>query len=675
MDALPYITTSRKIYNLPHLDRLLGAPICYYRDINNQTQYQGVIAWGRKPSAVKAQAFAKRHQLPVIRIEDGFLRSVGLGNNEPPLSLVMDDLGIYYDATTASRLELLIAKKLTEQELQRCRNLVSHWRLNRVSKYNLAREFAGALPSNYVLVCDQTFGDASIEYGLANASHFETMLDAALAENPDCEIWLKIHPDVVSGAKRGYFDIDKLTKNPRIVLLTSNVHPVALIEHAQAVYCVTSQTGFEALLWGKRVRTFGMPFYAGWGLTHDELPALDRRCPVALENLAHAALIDYPRYLNPETDASGQAEDLINWMGLQRQHLKRFPEELYAHGFSSFKKQLIRRFFQGSQIHFVRRLDQIPDRSTLLIWGNTPVELGVTSTRQTIKLLRLEDGFLRSVGLGADYQIRPLSWIADSRGMYYDPSQESDLEHLLQTSEFTPALLDRAKALRKRIVEHGLTKYNVGNSKNIKPISPSSPDISNKRNLILVPGQVETDASILTGAPNIRHNIALLRAVRTANPGAYVIYKPHPDVVAGLRDKGMGENEAELWCDEIVLDGDMDNLLNQADEVHVLTSLTGFEALLRGKRVTCYGQPFYAGWGLTLDQAPMTRRTRKLTLDELVAGALILYPLYLSPSNNRLISAERAVEELRLWKTNRPPQKFSLFHQIARFVHKRIKNK
>ena len=51
----------------------------------------------------------------------------------------------------------------------------------------------------------------------------------------------------------------------------------ALIEAAAALYTVTSQMGFEALLWGRPVRVFGLPFYAGWGLTRDALAAPSRR--------------------------------------------------------------------------------------------------------------------------------------------------------------------------------------------------------------------------------------------------------------------------------------------------------------------------------------------------------------------------------------------------------------
>jgi capsular polysaccharide export protein len=144
--------------------------------------------------------------------------------------------------------------------------------------------------------------------------------------------------------------------------------------------------------------------------------------------------------------------------------------------------------------------------------------------------------------------------------------------------------------------------------------------------------------------------MGLLSAVRQANPGAYVVYKPHPDVLAGLRASGVGEEAAREQCDEIVEQVAMAILLDAVDEVHVMTSLAGFEALLRGKKVVTYGQPFYAGWGLTCDLLPPLRRTRRLTLAELVAGVLIEYPVYLSRSTGRFTTPERALDELLLWR-------------------------
>jgi capsular polysaccharide export protein len=318
----------------------------------------------------------------------------------------------------------------------------------------------------------------------------------------------------------------------------------------------------------------------------------------------------------------------------------------------------------------------VPREATVVVWGlkqpfakngrggravsQTMPVTGVGALAEKRKILRLEDGFLRSVGLGADL-VRPISWVVDSRGIYYDASCPSDLEHLLQSAVFDESILVRARELMRRIVASRMTKYNVGTDRWSPPDFSQAQafrcpgreqgcHVSSGRRVILVPGQVESDASILCGSPRIRSNLELLRAVRNANPDAYLVYKPHPDVVAGLRRKGKGEDESQRWCDEMVIDVNMGALLDVVDEVHVLTSLAGFEALLRGKRVVTYGQPFYAGWGLTEDRFPVSRRQRKLSREELVAGVLILYPTYVSRTSRRFTTPERALEELLAWR-------------------------
>lgn len=646
MTEPPFITTSNTIARIPGLPQLLGRPVLHRRAVRDIGGCSGVIAWGCKPSATTASLFADRHKLALLRLEDGFLRSVGIGSQEPPLSIVLDDLGIYYDALHPSRLEFFVNRMLTSQQQERAQNLIRLWRAARISKYNHAREYSGNLPTPYILVADQVSGDASIRYVLADQSSFQRMLAAALENNPDCTIVLKTHPDVLLGHKKGHFDLNKLTDEPRLRILAENVHPVRLIEHAAAVYCVTSQIGFEGLLWGKPVHTFGMPFYAGWGLTDDDLAAPERRQAATLETLVHAALIDYPRYIDPETQLVCEPERLINWMGLQRRMRERFPANVYALGFSLYKRPIVRRFFQGSTVVFIQKAAQLPQDAPLAVWRRQDAS-------SSTNVIALEDGFIRSVGLGADL-IHPLSWAMDTKGIYYDATRPSELEQLLQHTEFDDALIHRAQVLRERLVTEHISKYNVGMAHWLRPdfSLPSEKNHNGAAAVILVPGQVESDASLAFGAPGIRKNLDLLKAVRQANPKAYIVYKPHPDVVAGLRHKGQGEGLASDWCNEIVVDVSMGKLLPQIDEVHTLTSLTGFEALLRGKKVVCYGLPFYAGWGLTDDILPMVRRTRELTLDELAAGVLVLYPSYLSRTTGKFSTPERALDELLEWREN-----------------------
>ncbi len=68
-----------------------------------------IAVWGHRPSAAAAVARARKAGLAVIRLEDGFIRSCGpAAHGHPPLSLVIDYDGIYYDASQPSTLENLI---------------------------------------------------------------------------------------------------------------------------------------------------------------------------------------------------------------------------------------------------------------------------------------------------------------------------------------------------------------------------------------------------------------------------------------------------------------------------------------------------------------------------------------------------------------------------------------
>lgn len=631
---------SKGAQQIPTLSALLPEYRLLCGAVGDIARADDVLAWGRKPSALRAKAAADAAGLPLITVEDGFLRSVGLGAEDPPLSLVVDPLGIYYDASSPSRLEQLIPLPLTQAQVLRARALQASWCEERVSKYNGARIEACVLPQPCVLVADQTRGDASLQG--ASATDFQRMLDAALARHPQCTVVVKVHPDVVAGRKQGHFDLAALRKHPRVQVISDNVHPAELLSAVQAVYVMTSQLGFDALLWNVPVHTFGMPFYAGWGLTVDALPAPERRQPASLEQLLHAALVEYPRYVDPETGAPCQVETVLAWLGLQRRMRSRLPHALQMVGFSKWKQPLVLDFFNGSSIRFLGRFSRRRVAAPVVTWGcQHDMPLSVKAGRH---LGRVEDGFLRSVGLGAK-KTRPLSWVFDDLGIYYDATRPSRLEHILQNEPCAPGLLQRAAALREAICAAGVTKYNL-------PGTPWKRPAGVER-VILVPGQVESDASIRYGAHRIRRNLDLLKAVRERHPMAWLLYKPHPEVLAGTREAGEDEERTSDWCNQVVGDVPFHSLLSEVDEVHVLTSQSGFEALLRGVPVTTYGQPFYAGWGLTEDRdlSPdvQARRTRRLSLDELVAATLIRYPTYVSRITRKFTTPERTLTEIQNW--------------------------
>ncbi|WP_172820900.1 capsular polysaccharide biosynthesis protein [Cyanobium sp. NIES-981] len=631
---------------------VLGRRACSHQAVD------ALLVWGRRPSGRWGERFARHHHLPLWRAEDAFLRSVDPGPGAPPLGIVLDDRGIHYDSSRPSRLEALIAAGIDSAQRLRARDLVSAWRHHRVSKVNAAAE-SPPPEKDFVLVVDQVADDAAIVHGSATAASFQAMVAAALDDFPDHTIVIKTHPAVVGGGRQGHFS-PELFRHPRVHACIDGGHPVGLLEAATAVYVVTSQMGFEALIWGKPVHCFGMPFYAGWGLTCDRLAAPEhgaRRGDTDLDTLVHSCLVGYGRYLDPETGQISTPERLIAQVGFQRRQRAAVPRNLEVFGIAGWKRNAVRRFQRGltpRRLRF-RGFHAPPGRAQhgrALVWGN---RVGRGLRQAGVPLIHAEDGFLRSVGQGWWLRwVPPISWVVDHSGIYYDASAPSDLETYLATHPFTEAERRRAAALRQRIVASRLTKYNLRAPRWQRPAHLAG------RSVLLVPGQVEVDLSIRYGVPadaSVHSNLALLCAVRAAHPDAFLIYKPHPDVVSGRQRPGPGERDARHHCDLVLAEAPMEVLLEEVDGVHVRTSITGFEALLRGIPVTTWGLPFYAGWGLSVDQLQCSRRGRQLQLDDLVYAALIHYPVYLSLVSGAYTTPERAVEELGLLRDGALPRR------------------
>lgn len=335
---------------------------------------------------------------------------------------------------------------------------------------------------------------------------------------------------------------------------------------------------------------------------------------------------------DPFTGSTSTIEATIELLAMWRAMLEANRPIAAVCGMAWWKRAEIRRFLWHPQ----RRLRLFRstahalaaahrDRGALAIWpSRVSPELIARSHDKNVPLVRVEDGFVRSVGLGV-HLVPPSSVVVDVRGIHFDPADPSDLEHILATTAFSPRLLERARALRQAIVGAGISKYGAGTSASVPARQPG-------RRLVLVAAQVEDDMSVLAGGGGLTSNLEVLRRTREIEPDAEIWFRPHPDVDSGHRRGSVPDAEVLAIADRIVRGPSMAALLGAVDAVHVLTSLTGFEALLRGCAVTCHGTPFYAGWGLTCDLGPMPeRRGRALTLDALVAGVLILYPRYLDP--------------------------------------------
>lgn len=381
--------------------------------------------------------------------------------------------------------------------------------------------------------------------------------------------------------------------------------------------------------------------------------------PVSLQayrddpELAWRSLIADIAYRDPFTGAEARAEDAVALLAHWRTEIRRNPGwgGGYVHGvgIAGWKQREVAQLLwagSGSRIEFGKG-GQLSGVDALVAWpARSDPGLAETAAGAGLPYWRIEDGFIRSVGLGAACH-PPFSIVMDGTGAHYDPSAPNDLETLLATSEFPSALLARADALIALIVRAGISKYEIGSGFSALP--PKT------RRRVLVTGQVEDDLSVLLGGGEVRSNLELLRRARAAEPEAEIWFKPHPDVDAGHRKGHVSDGDALRYADQVVRGVPMASLFGAIDGIHVLTSLAGFEALLRGVEVTTHGTPFYAGWGLTQDLgAVVSRRNRLLALNQLAAGVLLIYPKYLDPVTGLPCTPEILIQ--RLSEQKRPQE-------------------
>ncbi|MDJ0628575.1 MAG: capsular polysaccharide biosynthesis protein [Rhodobacter sp.] len=621
----------RRILKLAGWDIRIGKP--------GAEDWVGV--WGKSPTSPRGEAVAAQTDAHMLRVEDALLRSVQPGRGgEPPIGLHLDRTGVHFDSSAPSDLETLLATHPLDDTalLDRARAAIGWLQEAHLSKYNAFDPAAPVPEAPYVLVIDQTRGDASIVHGGASDATFREMLVFAQEENPGARIVIKTHPETLAGHRPGHFGPDDLRNN--ITLLGTPVSPWTLFEGATAVYTVSSQLGFEAIFAGLKPRVFGQPFYAGWGLTQDEFPVARRQRTLSRAQLFAAAMILYPTWYDPCCDRLCELEDAIAVLDAQTQSWRADRQGYVATGMRLWKRRPLQQVFgRERKLRFqddparAKALAKSESRR-LMVWAGKETE---ALHDPDLPLIRVEDGFLRSRGLGADLT-PPMSLVTDDLGIYYDPTRESRLERLIvQAAKLPPARLRRAEALVARLNRARLSKYNLR-----RPDLPELP----QGHRILVPGQVEDDASILKGCGEIRTNRALLRAARDANADAVILYKPHPDVEAGLRAGALGADET-AEADMVLSNADPIRLIEACDEVWTLTSLLGFEALLRGVPVTCLGAPFYAGWGLTQDLGPVpARRTARPSPAALAHAALIAYPRYHDPVTGAACPPEAIADRL-----------------------------
>ncbi|WP_157727473.1 hypothetical protein [Stappia sp. ES.058] len=272
-----------------------------------------IYVWGYTDPGWLAR-FARKKGIPLIRVEDGFLRSAELGaSHATPYSLVFDSKGLYYNAGEPNDLADILASHDFAGDTALMENARSALDLlieKRLSKYNLpdvgdpARHFS-VKTRRRVLVLGQVDNDAAVRMGNSAGWRMGDIVRLAKLENPDAEILYRPHPDIYHGYQRSKFKAERIEKFARIVSPDGPL--IDMLETVDHVYTLSSLSGLEALLRGLTVTTLGTPFYAGWGLTDDRTQKHRGRNLTVLELFA-GVYLKYPTYLADVTE---------NYLGLQ----------------------------------------------------------------------------------------------------------------------------------------------------------------------------------------------------------------------------------------------------------------------------------------------------------------------------------------------------------------------
>lgn len=383
-----------------------------------------------------------------------------------------------------------------------------------------------------------------------------------------------------------------------------------------------------------------------------------------------------------------------NWLLKEKKNVAVF------FGFNPWKREVASAFFKDFNSAFVygkinfskffliinKFINKIPTDQKIIfvVWGSKiPSWASIYAYIKNIPIYYVEDGFLRSIGNGL-LHTRPSSFCVDKCGIYFDANKASEIENIINNFDFSSNfdLISRAHNGISLFKSARLTKYY-----DAEPYGVYKSIEKTKKYSILVIGQVEDDASIIKGKTLINRNVDLVLQAKKDFPQADIYFRPHPDFWAGNRKSYSDIKKIKSICAIVPPESSMYELFSVVDHVYTMTSLAGFEALINGLKVTTFGMPFYAGWGLTDDRVKEARRTRQASLEEVFAAAYFLYPKYLHQNSDEYVEFEETVgcflvdllkdrnifdlQENKLFsETERYADKLSISFKVLNFLNK-----
>jgi Capsule polysaccharide biosynthesis protein len=334
-----------------------------------------VLGFGLGPTGQLGQDIAKHLGMTYMSVEYGLISSCHLPSERQfNFSLQLDDIGAFFDSEHRSRLEMILDAGFgaeTSALTARARAFMNTVLAHNITKYNNAPQMllparkaneAGKIPHR-ILIIDQTSGDLSIKYGQCETHSFQDMLEHAMdrARTEGAEVFFKPHPETMAGAKGANFEIDALRRRAGLVVLEENANIMSLMPQVDEVYVMVSGVGFEALMAGKTVRCFGVPFYAARGLTIDMVQPSRPRRPLSIEELVAGVFLQYHQFYDPDSKEPTTPEAALEGL------IPKLPSSIaYVH--------------DGTDARLVS-LEYAPEAAAfeMLRQGNVPIDLHIAA--------------------------------------------------------------------------------------------------------------------------------------------------------------------------------------------------------------------------------------------------------------------------------------------------------
>lgn len=275
------------ISEIKTLDELIGCKVTHTPLMLNNAC--AVIAHGQGRPVRKAMAASTALELPMLYTDFGPLKTYNHKKHQA-LSMTFDHLGFVHGGDRETYLESLIKSELSEEQLNRSQALISQWKSVRASKFN--HGLGPELP----------------------AERFVVVLAEPTPFGGDKKVSRATTAQLVAKATQAF-------PTHKVVVVPANEYAADALEKADAAFVHSSPVGFESLLWGTPTYAFGMPFYAGWGVTNDSLPSPERRMPLThgIAQLAYAYLVRYSRYVNPYDSSRISTEQALNLLARTRE--------------------------------------------------------------------------------------------------------------------------------------------------------------------------------------------------------------------------------------------------------------------------------------------------------------------------------------------------------------------